>query len=305
MNMQPTEIKMDNKITPGQDKTFPLLSILLTAYNRNDFIGEAIESFLSCTYPNLELIIVDDNSTDDTASIARKYEQMDTRIKLFVNEKNLGQFINRNKIVSYAAGDYILYLDSDDKILADGLLECVNAMQAYPNASVGTYWPYSSGAPFLLSSKEIITEHFFKRQVLVNPPGCTILKKGYFEKIAGFSNKYGLANDMHYNLKLACYSDVVLFPFKFFFYRVHSGQEKHNWYGYVYNNYLFLKDALNELPLPLSAKEKEWIGNKNKRRFLRNIIRYFFHTRNFKQVKEALKKTGFSIKDCFNAVFHV
>ena len=211
-------------MTPDEDRIFPSVSILMTTYNRKNYVAEAIESFLDCKYPNLELIIVDDNSTDDTASIAQKYLQMDTRIKFFANEKNLGQFINRNKAASYAAGDYISFLDSDDKILAGGLLQCMNAMLDFPDVSAGMYWPYSTGNAFLMSSKEIITEHFLKRQVLVNPPGCIILKKKFFEKIGGFSNEYGLASDMHFNLKVACYSDVMLFPFKFFFYREHSGQ---------------------------------------------------------------------------------
>ena len=195
---------MDFEKTHEPERIFPLVSILMTTYNRKNYVAEAIESFLNCKYPHLELIIVDDNSTDDTASIAQKYEQIDKRIKLFVNENNLGQFINRNKAASYASGEYILYLDSDDKILPEGLLQCMNAMLDYPDADAGMYWPYSAGKAFLMSSKEIITEHFLKRQVLVNPPGCIILKKKFFEKIGGFSNEYGLASDMHFNLKVAC-----------------------------------------------------------------------------------------------------
>ena len=89
----------------------PLVSVLMTAWNRQEFIAEAIESVLASTYNNFELIIVDDCSTDNTVAIARTYQEQDTRIKIFQNEKNLGDYPNRNKAVSYASGKYIKYLD--------------------------------------------------------------------------------------------------------------------------------------------------------------------------------------------------
>ena len=61
--------------------TNPLVSVLMTAYNRAEYIGKAIESVLASTYPNFELIIVDDGSTDDTLSIARNRAANDSRIK--------------------------------------------------------------------------------------------------------------------------------------------------------------------------------------------------------------------------------
>ncbi len=74
-----------------------LISILMTAYNREHYITEAIESVLASTYQNWELIIVDDGSKDDTVSIAKSYAAEDARIKVHVNEKNLGDYPNRNR----------------------------------------------------------------------------------------------------------------------------------------------------------------------------------------------------------------
>ena len=75
----------------------PQVSVLMTSYNRQDYIAAAIESVLASSLENFELIIVDDRSSDDTLSIARKYEQRDARIKVYLNEKNLGDYPNRNK----------------------------------------------------------------------------------------------------------------------------------------------------------------------------------------------------------------
>src|SRR5436853_5775843 len=107
----------------------PLVSVLMTAYNREQFIGEAIESVLSSTYKNFELIIVDDCSGDSTVSIAKDYGRKDSRIKVYVNEKNLGDYQNRNKAATYASGKYLKYADSDDKLFPDGLNYCVRVME--------------------------------------------------------------------------------------------------------------------------------------------------------------------------------
>ena len=76
----------------------PLVSVLMTAYNREKYIGEAIESVLQSTYKNFELIIVDDCSVDDTLKIASSFLKNDQRIQVFKNNSNLGQFRNRNKV---------------------------------------------------------------------------------------------------------------------------------------------------------------------------------------------------------------
>jgi glycosyltransferase involved in cell wall biosynthesis len=281
----------------------PFVSVLMTAYNREVLIAEAIESVLTSNYPNFELIIVDDRSTDNTLKVIQEYAAKDQRIRYYLNEKNLGDYPNRNKAASYAKGEYIAYLDSDDKMYPDGLGKCIDAMLKFPEAGIGMHWAQSKGEAFKMTGKEAVQSHFFKYPFLIVGPGGTVLKRSAFEAMKGYPEKYGPANDMYFNLKAVCNTDIVLFPFEFFYYRVHEQQEKHNWYGYVYNNYLFLKDALAELPLSLSDDQKKWLDKKNKRRFFITVIRYAFITRNFKNVREAIKKTGFTFKDVFISVF--
>jgi glycosyltransferase involved in cell wall biosynthesis len=74
----------------------PVVSVLMTAFNRSQYINDAIESVIAQTYQNWELIIVDDNSNDNTASIAHFYAAKDNRISVYVNELNLGDYKNRN-----------------------------------------------------------------------------------------------------------------------------------------------------------------------------------------------------------------
>jgi glycosyltransferase involved in cell wall biosynthesis len=96
--------------------TKPLVSVLMTVYNREKYISEAIESVMASTYQNWELIIVDDRSKDTSVEIARHYETQDKRIKVYVNEANLGDYPNRNKAASYAEGKYLKYVDASRAI---------------------------------------------------------------------------------------------------------------------------------------------------------------------------------------------
>ena len=84
------------------------MSVLMTAYNREKYIGEAIESVLASSYTNFELLIVDDGSKDNTITIAQSFEQKDSRIKVYINKKNLGDYPNRNYAASLATGKYIM-----------------------------------------------------------------------------------------------------------------------------------------------------------------------------------------------------
>ena len=115
----------------------PLVSVLMTAYNREQYISTAIESVLSSTFKNFELIIVDDGSKDKTVEIAKSYAAMDSRVKVIINEKNLGDYPNRNKAAYYANGKYLKYVDADDYIYPWGLELLIKMMEAFPNAGWG------------------------------------------------------------------------------------------------------------------------------------------------------------------------
>lgn len=281
----------------------PLLSVLMTVYNREKFIAQAIESVLESTYKHFEFIIVDDCSTDRSVEIAHIYENKDPRIKVYINAHNLGQFPNRNRAASLAKGEYLLYVDSDDTINIDGIEMVVNAMLEFPDCSFGMHWPYSCGEPFSLSSSKVIHKHFFIQPCLMNGPGGTIIKREYFNDINGYPYKYGVPGDMFFNLKAASKSSIVMLPFDFMFYRRHDGQEIIKQSEYLFFGYTYLRDALQELDLHLSKKQVRWLQNKNKRRFLVNMIKMFAETGSWNKVKIALRLTNFRIKDAVIAVF--
>ncbi len=93
---------------------YPKISIMIPAYNQSMYIAQAIESALNQDYPNFEVIISDDSSTDETYDIIKKYIK-DPRIRYYKNKTNLGRVQNYNKLLyKYTKGDWIINLDGDD-----------------------------------------------------------------------------------------------------------------------------------------------------------------------------------------------
>ena len=91
-----------------------LISVITPAYNSGSYIRNTIESVISQTYQNWEMLIVDDCSTDSTIQIAEEYSKKDDRIKIIKHIKNQGVAAARNTALSEAKGEYIAFLDSDD-----------------------------------------------------------------------------------------------------------------------------------------------------------------------------------------------
>lgn len=91
-----------------------LVSIIMPNYNCGAFLEETIQSVLSQTYSNWELLFVDDCSTDDSIEKIKKYSICDSRIRVLQNEKNMGAAFSRNRALQAASGKWIAFLDSDD-----------------------------------------------------------------------------------------------------------------------------------------------------------------------------------------------
>lgn len=93
----------------------PLISIIMPAYNASATIKESIDSVLSQSYRHWELIIIDDASTDNTLDVIKNYQKKDKKIKVLKNKNNLKVAKTRNRGLDKAKGQYIAFLDSDDK----------------------------------------------------------------------------------------------------------------------------------------------------------------------------------------------
>ena len=105
------------------------VSIIIPVYNAEKFIGETIESVISQTYTDWEMLILNDRSTDSSYEIIQKYAQKDKRIKAIDSEKNIGVVEGRNRLIDEADGEYIAFLDSDDYWKEDKLEKQIEFMK--------------------------------------------------------------------------------------------------------------------------------------------------------------------------------
>lgn len=104
------QLNTENK----QEYVNDLVSIITPAYNAAEYMAETIESVIAQTYPNWEMLIVNDCSKDNTAEIVQSYADKDNRIKLINLKQNSGAAVARNTAIKNAKGRYIAFLDSDD-----------------------------------------------------------------------------------------------------------------------------------------------------------------------------------------------
>ncbi len=109
-------------------------SVLTTVYNKEKHLAEAIQSVLVQSHEEFELIVVDDGSTDNSVEIAQRFASKDSRIKVYKNESNLGDYPNRNKAISLASFEHLKFLDADDVMAPHALRTYADVVrQAWPN----------------------------------------------------------------------------------------------------------------------------------------------------------------------------
>jgi glycosyltransferase involved in cell wall biosynthesis len=280
----------------------PLVSVLMAAYNSEKYIAEAIESVLASTFTDFELIICDDRSTDNTASIAKSYQHKDTRVKVYINETNLGDYPNRNKVASYASGTYLKYLDHDDVIYPWGLGIMVACMQAFPDAGYGLI---SHGIvqqkPYPLKVNPISAYRycFFNNALMYIGPSGAIITKKAFDDVGGFSGK-PFVGDLEIWLKLSKKYNMVRMPTDIIWYRIHDMQEskrEKNDPNAEVRRFKVLEDALNCSDCPLTNDERLIALKKYKKTFITLSIKRDLRNFNFSKLIKTFKKCNITISD--------
>ena len=104
------------------------VSVILPVYNVEPYLDEALTSLTSQTLDDIEIIAVNDGSTDNSEAILKKYQQQDSRVSYY-NQPNQGQSAARNHALKHATGEYIYFMDSDDKVDTDMLRQCYDYAQ--------------------------------------------------------------------------------------------------------------------------------------------------------------------------------
>lgn len=271
-------------------KNLPLVSVLMPAYNSEAYIGQAIESVLASTYTNFELIITDDRSTDNTYPIAMSYADKDPRVKVILNDKNYGDYPNRNQAALYAKGKYIKYVDHDDYIYPYGLEQLVFYMEQFPEAGYGLCsLPQHAKRmyPFQLAPKETYVYNYFESEIFQKAPLSSIIRRDAFEALGGFTGKPFLGDYEFWHLLSQKFS-VVLMPHGIVWYRVHEMQESKRMKEDPVHSFRYLEVGelmINSDNCPLNIEEKATVLKSLYYKQARSIVSAVKHD----SVKKALQ----------------
>jgi len=210
----------------------PRVSVVMAAYNAAPFIGEAIESILNQTFPYLELIIVDDGSTDETPGVLDRYS--DPRIVRLRNESNQGVARARNRGCAMARGEYIAVQDADDLSAPERLEKQVAFLDTHPEVGL-------VGSQALLfgeggSTQIKVPLHNTEIQALLLGENCLLhsslmVRREVFKEVGGYNESFIAAPDYDLVLRLAECTHVANLPDTLYFKRVVLGSITYSPHG--------------------------------------------------------------------------
>lgn len=189
----------------------PLISVIIPTFNRSQVLKRAIISALNQTYRNIELVVVNDASTDSSSDIVKSIN--DSRIKLIVHEKNKGLAAARNTGIGNSAGEYITFLDDDDEWLPEKISLQLDAIRN-ANLTIGLVFTngFSEYENNLIIKEDVPSgvvfdpkiNTFFPLRVLITPPSGWMLSKTIVEKIGFFDESmYNNWDDGDYFVRVA------------------------------------------------------------------------------------------------------
>ncbi len=184
------------------------VSIIIPAYNAENFISKSLESAINQVYKNIEIIIVDDASTDNTAKIIKQYASEDNRIIAFYQKENKGVSAARNIGLKAASGDYIVFLDSDDELTKDAIRRMIDTANNYNADFIDSYhllyYKKKNGKIVSFTEKKVPTETKCYGTIKDN-----INVIDMYTYITGKLIKKELIKDLTFDENLSRYEDLV------------------------------------------------------------------------------------------------
>lgn len=229
----------------------PKVSIITPTYNRERFIGEAVESVLDQTFADFELLIVDDGSTDSTVERLRQYRE-DPRVQYF-HQENQGQSIARNHALQHARGEFICFLDSDNAWVPDKLERQFAAFEETPDVDVvyGDIITIDEAGTEL--SRDNMRRHsgFIALQMLKDncvSMNTAMARRRCFDELGGMSGKRRVADDYDLWLRFSARYRFRYIPEYLAYYRVMDDQISSDKSGRFESNEAIIHDFRKEFP---------------------------------------------------------
>ena len=236
-----------------------LVSIIMSVYNDEKYLNEALDSIFAQTIQNFELIIIDDCSTDDTVKIIESYH--DKRIRLMVNDKNEGLTKNLNKALKYVRGKYIARMDGDDRSRPQRFEKQIEFLEENPDLMLISCRTHMFGEEDLISDIQG-TPKQLQTMMLIRPvlahPGFMMRRE--LIEVHGFQydETYRSAQDYNFAVRVAREFSIGITKEILLDYRVHKKQVSSKFSGEQKNNASRVRNMqLDWLGIQLNSEQRD------------------------------------------------
>ena len=227
------------------------ISVIIPVYNTEKYLTQCLESVINQTYKNLEIICVEDCSTDNSKEILQKYAQKDDRIKIVYNEINSKLGISRNNGFSVATGDYIHFLDSDDWLEDDIYLNLTNELLLIGDVDAISFSWFDvslSGEKEVAYNCDIANQptNIVKEPFIIDywfdQVWARLYNRNFLSKNNLLFNNYPCVEDVEFSLKvITLANNVYILPLALLNYRNnipnHLASKKHYYWESVYKSF--------------------------------------------------------------------
>jgi glycosyltransferase involved in cell wall biosynthesis len=208
----------------------PLVSVIIPTYNSEKYIKESLESIINQTYDNLEVVVTDDCSKDNTVDMVKKYQSNDSRIRLIVNKKNMGIALNMNKGIRVCKGKYIAILDADDWAYPYRVEEQVKVMEENPDVVLCSGYMQICDEnlniqklrTYPLTDKDI-RRTFMRYDPIPHP--ASMWRKDQLLKTSLYNNNFPICRDVDMKIRISEFGKYQNIPKALIKYRVRKDSE--------------------------------------------------------------------------------
>ena len=289
-----------------------LISIIMPVYNAEKYLNRSIESIMNQTYNNIEIILVNDGSTDNSLEICTSYQEKDNRIKL-INQANKGVSFARNKGIDEATGDYIMFIDSDDYVEKNMIEDMVSKITEDDIDLVisGIKMDYIKNGQVIKEEKYKLKDKMYTIVEMLNDilididlicicgPWCKLYKTEILKnnKIK-FTNEFTMGEDTWYNLDYidTCTGKVITMSNIYYNY---MRENPNSLFTKYYDDYIKITEKVyNKFLNLLERKASSETIDRYKKTYTFNLI--YANTINFKYIttyKKKMEDLEYSLKN--------
>lgn len=206
----------------------PLVSVVITCYNQARFLGETIESVSAQTYQNYEVVLVDDESPDDTQAVVARYPWV-----RYIKQKNQGVVAARNRGLRESRGEYIVFIDGDDRLLPNALQHGVRNLDSNQRcAFISGHCRFiaADGSPLPTPKQPLVERNHYQFLLQDNyiwMPAKVMYRRAILEAVGGFDPRADHASDYELYMRIARQFPVLCDEVDVAEYRLHGNNMHH------------------------------------------------------------------------------